>query len=226
MIISKNDTEQLRRHGAYLERVSIPPRLKIEYEPPIRLTSVMVRGNCRIGRYSFMRGGSLSAQIGSFCSIATDVHIGDGEHPTNWLSSHPFQYGKSSFETWSELDGFSVCKLPLSVSKLAPVIGNDVWIGAGATILRGVNIGDGAIIAAGAVVTKDVEPYSIVGGVPAKHIKYRFTEHIIERLVQLQWWNMAISDLDGTDFSNVEAAVDRLEKIDSRVAPKTIVIQG
>ena len=224
MIISKTDAEGLKRNGAVLDRVSIPTNLKIEYEPPIRLTCVMIRGNCQIGRYTFMRGGSLSANVGAFCSIATDVHIGDGEHPTTWLSSHPFQYGKSGFESWHQMEDFKAQRLPASIGKLAPAIGNDVWIGAGVTILRGVKIGDGAVIAAGAVVTKDVAPYSIVGGVPAKHIKYRFSPEVIARLQRLRWWEFDISDLSGVEFSNVEAAVDQLEEINSRHVVQTFTI--
>ena len=76
------------------------------------------------------------------------------------------------------------------------VIGNDVWIGAYVSILPGVHIGDGAVVAAGAVVTKDVEPYAIVGGVPAKTIKYRFTQKRIEELLEIKWWEWSIKELE------------------------------
>ena len=72
---------------------------------------------------------------------------------------------------------------------MAPVIGNDVWVGMNVIIMRGVTIGDGAVIAAGSVVTADVEPYSIAGGIPAKHIRYRFSKEIIESLLEIRWWD-------------------------------------
>lgn len=114
-------------------------------------------------------------EIGKFCSIADNVTIIlGGEHKIDTLSSFPFSLQKNRF------------------SKGDVIIGNDVWIGYGATILSGVTIGDGAVIAANAVVTKNVEPYAIVGGVPAKTIKYRFDEKTINKLLKLKWWNLDI----------------------------------
>jgi acetyltransferase-like isoleucine patch superfamily enzyme len=120
--------------------------------------------------------------IGSFCSIAYGVKIGLGNHPTKWVSTHPFAYDKKygfvnkgrSFEEQT----IESC-----------IVWNDVWIGANATILAGVNIGDGAIIGANSVVTGDVAPYSMVAGTPAKHIRYRFDEAMIKSLLELKWWN-------------------------------------
>ena len=100
----------------------------------------------------------------------------------------------------------------LSWKKPLPVIGNDVWIGFSTTILNGVRIGDGAIVAAGSVVTKDVEPYSIVAGVPAKIIGKRFSDDMIERLLDLQWWNYDPSLVWGLDISNPETCIDTIEK--------------
>lgn len=99
----------------------------------------------------------------------------------------------------------------VNTAKTAPVIGHDVWIGAKATILRGVKIGHGAVIAAGAVVNKDVEPYSIVGGIPAKHIRYRFDEATRKRLLALKWWNYDCVSFSGVDFSDIESALTELE---------------
>lgn len=113
--------------------------------------------------------------IGKYCSIARDVSIGVGEHPTDWISTSPLFYnknrrlvGETTYENSNVVGG--------------TIIGNDVWIGTKVVILKGVKIGNGAIIAAGAVVTKDVLPYSVVGGVPAKEIKKRFSDEIIEIL--------------------------------------------
>lgn len=100
---------------------------------------------------------------------------------------------------------FKSWKKPLSV------IENDVWIGFGVTILNGTHIGDGVIIAAGSVVTKDVEPYMIVGGVPAKPIRRRFSDKLCERLEKSKWWNYGPEILYGLDISNPEECIDELE---------------
>ena len=102
-----------------------------------------------------------------------------GEHRSDWCTTYPFQAMMKEFRY---IEGY-----PRSKGNI--VIGNDVWIGMDSKILSGVHIGDGSIISAGAVVTKDVEPYSIVGGVPAKTIRKRFDDKTIRRLEEIQWWN-------------------------------------
>lgn len=123
-------------------------------------------------------GGKL--KIGRYCSIAPKVTILlGGEHHHDWVSNYPFSL---CYEKARNLGGYPMTKGDVN-------IGNDVWIGYDALILSGVTIGDGAVIAARCLVTKDVEPYSIVGGVPAKHIRYRFSEQVIESLLEIAWWN-------------------------------------
>ncbi len=124
------------------------------------------------------------ARIGKFCSIGPNVKIGFGTHPANtFVSTHPvfFSTLKQAQVTFADREYFK----EYAVTE----IGNDVWIGADALLIDGVKIGDGAIVAAGAVVAKDIPPYAIVGGVPAKLIKYRFEENQIERLLILKWWD-------------------------------------
>ena len=91
-------------------------------------------------------------------------------------------------------------------------VGNDVWSGHNVNVMAGVNVGDGVIIAAGAVVTKDVPPYAIVAGVPAQIIRYRFSEKNIERLLALKWWEMELSELSGLSFKDIEKCLDALEE--------------
>ena len=124
-----------------------------------------------------------NSDIGSFCSIADNVIIGPSSHPYNWVGGSPVFYsGKDSVKAkFSEFDR--------EVS-LRTVIGSDVLIGINAIIKGGVKIGHGSIIGMGSVVTKDVEPYTIVGGCPAKIIKKRFNDNIILGLLESKWWEI------------------------------------
>jgi len=141
---------------------------------------------CQIGSYTYLTGGSvvINTRIGRFCSIAHGLGVGLGMHPTHMLSSSPVFYspGKQSGVTFAP-EGSDF------VEQAQSTIGNDVWLGANVFIRDGVTIGDGAIVAAGSIVVKDVEPYSIVGGVPAHEIRKRFDEESIAILLELQWWN-------------------------------------
>lgn len=129
-----------------------------------------VSKNCRI----------LNTRIGKFSSIAKDVIIGLPKHPVGeFISSHPFIYKNYiNFDKKYIFDEFPITE-----------IGNDVWIGERSIILGGFKIGDGSIIAAGSIVTKEVAPYSIVGGIPARHIRYRFEINEIKKIKKMNWWN-------------------------------------
>ena len=145
----------------------------------------------RIGRYSYVGVGSwvIHAEVGNFCSIANEVNIGLAKHSLDYLSTSPIFTEKKNGtgHSWVEKNCF--------VPSEQTIIGNDVWIGYRAIIRGGVKVGDGAIIGAGAMVTKDVPAYAIVGGVPAKIIRYRYSQDMIERLEQVKWWEMKDKDL-------------------------------
>jgi acetyltransferase-like isoleucine patch superfamily enzyme len=121
--------------------------------------------------------------IGKFTSIAPEVICGMGSHPLHFISTYPGFYAKNpTGSVWFGSEHF--------VEEFLPVeIGSDVWVGTRAIIVGGVKIGHGAVVAAGAVVTKDVPAYAIVGGVPAKILKYRFSEEFIESLLLSKWWD-------------------------------------
>ena len=141
--------------------------------------------------------------IGRYCGIASGVKILlGGEHHHDWVTNYPFSL---LFDQTRDLPGYPMTKGDV-------IIGNDVWIGNGAMILSGVTIGDGAVIAARSVVSKNVEPFEIVGGVPAKHIRYRFDSKTIESLRLIEWWNWPESKIIESahllQSSNVQAFVD------------------
>jgi acetyltransferase-like isoleucine patch superfamily enzyme len=167
---------------------------------------------CKIGAYSYVSENSVvqNAEIGRFCSIARSVLIGLGEHPLmDNASTSPRFYSKPvSFTGKSELkDGF--------VENPPTTIGHDVWIGAGAFLKAGVHIGHGAVVAAGSVVTKDVPDYAIVGGIPAKVIRYRFDSDAIGRLLELEWWNCELPWIkaNASAFMNKSDLIERLTKV-------------
>lgn len=146
--------------------------------------------NSSIDNYSYINTNSqiFNTTIGKFCSIGPNVQIVLGIHPSTFVSTHPAFYSNNKrFETFSDKTYIEEYK---SVE-----IGNDVWIAEGVVIPGGVKIGNGAIIMARSVITKDVEPYSIVGGVPAKHIKFRFDENIIRAINDSKWWDWDVQVL-------------------------------
>jgi acetyltransferase-like isoleucine patch superfamily enzyme len=149
---------------------------------------LVARGLLVIGRHTYglpkiwmYRGSECKVVIGDFCSFAPGVEIiAGGVHPTNWVSTYPFRIN------WG-MPGALRDGMPSSHGDI--IIGSDVWIGTGAMILSGVKIGHGAIVAARAVVTKDVAPYAIVAGVPARNLCMRFSQEVINQLLHVQWWN-------------------------------------
>lgn len=147
------------------------------------------------GSYIGSHSNLHNTKIGRFCSIASKVTTISAQHPTHtFVSTHPvfFSLLKQNGTTFVRRQKFNEFAIVDSKEKWDVIIGNDVWIGTDVKIMGGVTIGDGAIIAAGAVVTKDVESYSIVGGIPAKLIRKRFTDEQIEYLLNYRWWDKSI----------------------------------
>ena len=144
-----------------------------------------ILNNCHIGSYTYIGRNSLlqNVKIGNYCSISHEVMIGLGSHPLTEFSTSPLFYRVKSPLKIKLIEEDTKFKEYKKIS-----IGSDVWIGAKAIILDGVTIGNGSVIAAGAIVTKDVPPYAIVGGIPAVLIRFRFKENIRNKLLQTLWW--------------------------------------
>lgn len=174
----------------------------------ITLDRLVTNPNIRVGRYSYYSGyyhghgfdecarfllpdeGVDKLVIGSFCSIgsgAAFIMAGNQGHRNDWISTYPFYW-------MSEIDAFAGARNGFKPAG-DTVIGNDVWIGTEAIIMPGVKIGDGAVIGTRALVTRDVEPYAIVGGNPSKTLRMRFAEADITRHLELRWWDWSDDEL-------------------------------
>lgn len=170
--------------------------------------------NSVVGDYSYI-GPSCditNTSIGKFCSIADNCRIGTASHTVNNISSSPIftLRNNATKTTWTD-------KSIQQNNEVKRVnIGNDVWIATHVIIKGGITIGDGAIIGAGAVVVKDVPPYSIVGGIPAKVIKYRFSEDIIKKLEEIKWWNISDENIKKNIefFQSEDITIEKLEELE------------
>lgn len=189
------------------KEVIVPPRDEYPF------TSILLKNqNFRIGRFTYGKPNVLDWQegskleIGSFCSIAGNVTIFlGGNHRLDWISTYPFMEFSKYFEKASKIEGHPS-------SKGDVIIGNDVWLGYGCTILSGVRIGDGAVIGANTVVSKDVRPYQVVVGNPGRVIKSRFDESEINFLLELKWWDWPLEKIDKFSYLLCSGNLHELKK--------------
>ncbi len=173
-----------RRHPGVMFAPGSTADCHCSFESPIRIWHGTMLSYVNMGRHGICAFNCKinHCTIGRFCSIGSEVLIGLSMHPTDCVSTYPGFYSATA-------PNGNFCVNPQIAEYRPVVIGHDVWIGQNAIVMGGVTIGDGAIVAAGAVVTKDVPPYAIVGGVPARLIRMRFADDIISQLCALQWWN-------------------------------------
>jgi acetyltransferase-like isoleucine patch superfamily enzyme len=232
LAINKTQSEYLRDE----KWISISPgnyRLSeaLSLEPPVfmgaGLNSVVPRS---VGAYTYSWSpiGRFVEEIGRYCSIAAGVTLGDAEHPTDWLTTsniiwdHQFLIGAHARAQNPSIEPQD----PGIAKRNAPIkIGNDVWIGGRSYIRRGITIGHGAIIASNAVVTRSVPPYAIVGGNPARIIKFRFERETIEKLLLSQWWRYAFDQLAGFNLSDPDRAIDDMmnQETAGTLAPRPVL---
>jgi len=202
----------LRRLALVLSKAIKKARLSAVQNSVVHPTSKLESGtsfySSTLDRHSFCGYDCevSHADIGSFVSIANGVVIGGGRHPMEWVAMSPVFY-----------EGKDSVRMKFSTHpRAAPrrvTIGHDVWIGRSAIVLPGVSIGDGAVVGAGAVVTKSVPAYAVVAGNPAKILRYRFSEPIVERLLRMRWWSKEEAELLrlGPLFNDVDRFLEAAE---------------
>jgi acetyltransferase-like isoleucine patch superfamily enzyme len=215
------------RGGQHVNRVG---GSRFLVEPPVRvLGRLLIRSDTRVGCFTeFGQHVELqAADVGRFSEIGNNSTVGATGHPLTWMGVSAFQYKKATWG-WHPAAADSTVVDPeaggrqsfRSVGPDRAWIGNDVWLGAGVVVLRGVTIGDGCIVAANAVVTKDLPPYTICGGLPAKVIKKRLPDEIRDELLDLRWWRFSPNQLAGVPFDDPAAAVGVLRpRIDAGLEP-------
>lgn len=163
--------------------------------------------NSTVGDYTYIGMNSFvrNAKIGKFCSIANHVRVGLFDHPIDYVSTYPGFH--MDWSRWTPFLESSKKEFPIIKDV---VIGNDVWIGENVIIRGGIKIGNGAVLATGAIIVKDVPPYAIVGGCPAKIIRYRFTKEQIEAVEQTKWWDKSEAWLQrsAASFSSIDLFLD------------------
>lgn len=223
--LNESDIEKLTRFrifSRYPDSSRFGPRdvLRIGNDDAIEPDTAVLGGDsfCTMGSFSYSWSYTPpNMKIGRYCSIAGGMitpgprHLIEAVTTSSFLSDPQFGIFGSIVKERG-MDGFDFC-LPLKPDPLPPVLGHDVWVGVDAAIMPGVTVHTGAVVAAKAVVTKDVPPYAIVGGNPARIIKFRFPEEIIERLLASCWWDYAFVDLPRGDWYDIVHFVDRLEAL-------------
>jgi virginiamycin A acetyltransferase len=203
-LVARLKKERLKRKGIFCK---FPEEVALDIiaEKPVYFYGRVAASNgVTIGKYTYVNSGFLGhgISIGRYCSLSYNVSIGPQEHPTRFLSTYTALYAEKEY---------------LQKTRTGKtVIGNDVWVGMNAVVLRNVTVGDGAIIGAGAVVTRDVPPYAIALGVPARVVKYRFDKETREALLQLKWWEREHQFLKSLPFNNIDACISILRDTDPK----------
>lgn len=189
------------------DEIELSPKLQLEENVAILTGNTLFS----MGAFSYTWSSfPMSTRIGRYCSIAKGVGVLGVRHPYDWISSSSFSYDKN-FCIFDQ-EQFDTRTL-VAPHRQVLEIGHDVWIGAHVKCSPHIKIGTGAVIAAHSVVVKDVQPYEIVGGNPARHIKWRFPEDIRQRLLALEWWQYRVADFRGLNIENPEVFIHQIERL-------------
>lgn len=197
--------KELKARGLFVADQHIP-RSPFRFESKVTLGTCEIQAGVSVGMHTYINDGFVRSNvvIGRYCSIGRNVIIGSGHHEMGFLSTSSFFQPPPN--TCSSI------KLADYKKRIRVQIGHDVWVGDRAIILSGVTVGNGAVIAAGSIVTKDVAEYSVVAGVPAKALKWRFEDETVrDRLCKVRWHEFDPERLKALDISNIQETLDTLE---------------
>lgn len=203
----------LRNPNEIDDLIPLGHRLRFEHPIYVEPFATFLGGNFwNSGAFSYSYSAlPQRTVVGRYCSIAVGCEVIGNEHPIDHISTHLFTYRSYFTDDIERRFGRAPQPAPFEPDRGPVIIGNDVWIGQRVLLRPGITIGDGAVIAAGAVVTSDVPPFAIVGGTPARLIRYRFPEHVIARIEQAAWWQYHVADFAGLDSADPIRFLDQLE---------------
>ncbi|HIF9188418.1 CatB-related O-acetyltransferase [Photobacterium damselae] len=220
VLLSLKSRKKLKENGISLPKRSLFTRFKLPTE------KIVIEQNCRVfkghnlwsmGAFSYSHSQlPINISVGRYCSIANNVKTMGVNHPLQRFTTSSITYDKGIFPNISET---------LKIKEILPppktTIKNDVWIAENVLIKNGIVINDGAVIAANSVVTKDVPPYAVVGGSPAKIIKYRFPKEVVQELIQIEWWNYRWFDHKDLDLDlDIQAFISVFKELKNKEAIK------
>lgn len=230
--LSEQSLEWLCDHRVFLQgyrvnghRLTTRDTLFFANKPPlVEPYCGIYAGNqiCSIGSFSYT-GSSIPAgfSLGRYCSFSWDIKFPGPRHPIELLSTGGFVIGSVTdmWKTYLADSGQRFDNIQPNPQKPGTIFGHDVWIGQDVTIMSGLNIGNGAVIAAASVVTRDVQPFAVVGGNPARFIRWRFPEDVIETLTEIRWWRYDYPALQRIDLSCIQASIRDLRAVLADLPP-------
>jgi acetyltransferase-like isoleucine patch superfamily enzyme len=228
MILTTEHLSKLKAKGLDFYGSNRPIADDFCFEPPCSIKFTIIEQGCSLGAFSYIVSGYLcGVAIGRYCSFGENIQIGRQNHPMHWLSTSPFLYlnNKDILAIDPKFDENILTEVPIypepATQLKKTIIKNDVWVGHGAIINAGITIENGAVIAAGSVVTKDVPAYAIVGGNPAKLIRYRFSADVIEQLQKYQWWQYSPEQIKNLPLHDMNLIAAQFEELTSTMVAHT-----